>query len=148
MSTGARKLLRKLEPDATLPGSGGHTRRNIGRTVIIPDSDVVAPTANHEKSLDEAGALSKTMDSGSLKSPWREAVATKAIVAAITPRHQLDTAADVGIAGMTQPIRAVFEDVSLPLKRLTQGLQQALIYTTFILHIDNDILKNTVSAKH
>ena len=60
----------------TLPSSDGTTHQNIGRTVSIPDSDVVVPTKNNEKSIDEAGALSKIMDPGSLEGPWREAVTT------------------------------------------------------------------------
>ena len=55
-----------------------------------------------------------------------------------TARHQL-AMVGVGIAGMTQPTQAGFKRVPLPLKRLTQGLKKALIYTTFILHVDNDI---------
>ena len=49
------------------------------------------------------------------------------------------TMADVGIMGMKQPTQAGFEDFPLPLKRLTQGLEQALLYTTLILHINNNI---------
>ena len=58
----ARELSRKQERGVTRPGSGGPTFRNIGGTVSSPYSDVVASTSGHEDSLEEAGALSKTMD--------------------------------------------------------------------------------------
>ena len=41
------------------------------------------------------------------------------------PRLQL-TLVDAGMAGMMQSTQAGFEDVPLPLKRLTQGFRQAL----------------------
>ena len=72
----AREHTRKLERDVTLPGSSGLKRRNIGRTASSPNSDVVASTADHENSLEKAGALSKIMDPGPLEDPWRETVAT------------------------------------------------------------------------
>ena len=52
------------------------TFRNIGGTVNSPYSDVVAPTAGNEDSLEEAGTLSKTVDTGTLEGPCRKAVAT------------------------------------------------------------------------
>ena len=72
----ARELTRKPERGVTRTGSGGPTFRNIGGTVSSPYSYVVAPTAGHEDSLQEAGALSKTMDPSPLEGPCREAVAT------------------------------------------------------------------------
>ena len=61
-----------------LIGSGGPTRRSIGRTVDGQDSGAVAPTAGHEIGLDKAGALSNTkvMDPGSPEGPRREVVAS------------------------------------------------------------------------
>ena len=72
----AREITRQPERGMTLPRSSGPTFRNIGGTVSSPYSDVVAPTAGHEDSLEEAGALSNTMDPGPLEGPFREAVAT------------------------------------------------------------------------
>ena len=72
----ARELTRKPERSVTRPESVRPTFRNIGGTVSSPYPDVVAPTAGHEDSLEEAVALSKTMDPGSLEGPCREAVAT------------------------------------------------------------------------
>ena len=60
----------------TRPGSNGPTFRNTGGKVSSQYSDVVAPTAGHEDSLEEAGVLNKSMDTGPLEVPCREAVAT------------------------------------------------------------------------
>ena len=62
MHARARELTRKRERGVTPPRSVGPTYRNIGGTVSSPYSDVVAATAGHEDSFEEAGALSKTMD--------------------------------------------------------------------------------------
>ena len=71
----ARELAQNPERGITLPGSGDPTYRNMGRMVSY--YDVVAPTAGHEDSLEEAGALNKIMDPGPLEGPWRrEAIAT------------------------------------------------------------------------
>ena len=44
--------------------------------VSSPYSDVVAPTANHDDSLEEASALNKIMDPGPREGPCREAPST------------------------------------------------------------------------
>ena len=69
---------RGRERDATLLGLGGPTRRNIGRRAGCSDSDVVALTADHENSLEKAGASSRKLIvvPGPPKGPRREAVAT------------------------------------------------------------------------
>ena len=70
--------MRKSEGDVIVSVSGGPTHRNFGRTAGIPNSDIVAPTADPEIGLDKAGALSKTkgmVDFGPPEGPRRKAVA-------------------------------------------------------------------------
>ena len=76
----AREYMRRSECDVTLPGSGGPTRRSIGKTAHGPDSGAVAPTADQEISLDKAGELIKIkcmMDPIPAEGPPREAVSSR-----------------------------------------------------------------------
>ena len=68
----AREHMRKSERDLTLPVSGGPTRGNMGKLASSQNPVVVALTSNPALSLEKAGALNNTMDTGSLEGPRRE----------------------------------------------------------------------------
>ena len=57
----ASERARGRECDATLPGSGEPTLRNIGRATGCTHADVVASTTDHENSHEKASSSSRNV---------------------------------------------------------------------------------------